>query len=212
PVGHERRLVVRFWLRPVRVEGTGHVSGLTVERTRIDESGTLTGTGELETLGAGLVFRSVGYQSVPLPGVPFDERACVVPNVEGRVIGPEGAPLPGEYVAGWLKRGPTGVIGTNKSDAAQTVRALLEDLAGGPGPGDAALPRAGLLRYPEGSGGGSPLAPLLAERGVRAVMYTDWLRIEAAEAALGESLGREGRVKLAGAAALQAACFPDLET
>ena len=112
-------------------------------------SGAFTGTGELETIDVSMVLRSVGYQSVPLPGVPFDERASIVPNVEGRVIGPDGAPLPGEYVAGWLKRGPTGVIGTNKSDAAQTVRSLLEDLAGGPGPGDAPLPRAGLLRYPQ---------------------------------------------------------------
>jgi ferredoxin--NADP+ reductase len=128
PAGHARRLVVRFWLRPVRVEGTGHVSGLTVERTRIDESGALTGTGELETIPAQMVLRSVGYQSVPLPGVPFDERSHTVPNAEGRVLGPDGNPLPREYVAGWLKRGPTGVIGTNKSDAAQTVRALLADL------------------------------------------------------------------------------------
>jgi ferredoxin--NADP+ reductase len=152
----------------------------------------------------------VGYQSVPLPGVPFDERAAIVPNVGGRVLGPDGAPLPGEYVAGWLKRGPTGVIGTNKSDAAETVRCLLEDLAGGPGPGDSALPRAGLLRYPEpgAAAGGSPLAGTLAGRGVRAVTYTDWLRIEAAEAALGESLGRGGRVKLAGRSALDEVCFP----
>jgi ferredoxin--NADP+ reductase len=132
-----------------------------------------------------------------------------VPNVGGRVIGPDGEPLPGEYVAGWLKRGPTGVIGTNKSDAAQTVRALLEDLAGGPGPGEAELPRAGLLRYPERDGAsGSPLAALLADRGIRPVGYEDWLRIEAAEIALGESLGRGTRVKLAGAAALADACFP----
>jgi len=81
--------------------------------------------------------------------VPFDERASVVPNALGRVLDADGAPLPGEYVAGWLKRGPTGVIGTNKSDAAETVRGLLEDLAGGPGAGDAPLPRAGLLRYPD---------------------------------------------------------------
>ena len=67
----------------------------------------------------------MGYQSVPLAGVPFDERSSVVPNADGRVLGPDGAALPGEYVAGWLKRGPTGVIGTNKSDAAQTVRSLL---------------------------------------------------------------------------------------
>ena len=96
-----------------------------------------------------MVLRSVGYQSVPLPGVPFDTRASVVPNAQGRVLGEDGAPLPGEYVAGWLKRGPTGVIGTNKSDAAETVRCLLEDLAGGPGEGDVPLPRAGLLRYPD---------------------------------------------------------------
>jgi ferredoxin--NADP+ reductase len=208
PAGSGRRLTLRFWLRPVEIAGADRVSGLVLERTRLDDAGKFTGTGELETLPVGMVMRSVGYQSVPLAGVPFDEKAYVVPNLDGRVIGPEGTPLPGEYVAGWLKRGPTGVIGTNKSDAAQTVRALLEDLAGGPGPGDAALPRAGLLRYPEGSGTQSPLATLLAERGVRAVAYSDWLRVEAAEAALGESLGRGVRVKLAGAAALQAACFP----
>jgi ferredoxin/flavodoxin---NADP+ reductase len=86
---------------------------------------------------------------VPLPGVPFDERASVVPNALGRVLDSGGSPLPGEYVAGWLKRGPTGVIGTNKSDAGETVRGLLEDLAGGPGADGAPLPRAGLLRYPD---------------------------------------------------------------
>ena len=105
------------------------MSGLTVERTRLDEQGRFTGTGEYETIPAQMVFRSVGYQSVPLAGVPFDENTATVPNAEGRVLGPDGAPLPGEYVAGWLKRGPTGVVGTNKSDAAGTVRSLLADLA-----------------------------------------------------------------------------------
>ena len=209
PAGQPRRLTVRFWLRPVEIQGDQRVQRLVLERTRLDESGAFTGTGELETIDVSMVLRSVGYQSVPLPGVPFDERASIVPNVEGRVIGADGAPLPGEYVAGWLKRGPTGVIGTNKSDAAQTVRSLLADLAGGPGPGDSPLPRAGLLRYPQaGQGAASPLAARLASRGVRAVSYQDWLRIEAAEAALGESLGRGGRVKLAGRAALEEACFP----
>jgi ferredoxin/flavodoxin---NADP+ reductase len=206
PSGQNRRLTLRFWLKPVEILGDQRVTGLVLERTRLDEAGKFTGTGVTETLPVGMVLRSVGYQSVPLPGVPFDEKACVVPNAEGRVLGPDGAPLPGEYVAGWLKRGPTGVIGTNKSDAAQTVRALLEDLAGA----TTEVPRAGLLRYPESSGTESPLAPLLTERGVRAVAYSDWLRIEAAETALGESLGRGGRVKLAGAAEIHAACFPDL--
>src|SRR5689334_7354315 len=150
--GHSRRLTVRFWLRPTEILGTERVEGITLERTSISADGKFGGTGEFETLDAQMVLRSVGYQSVPLPGVPFDTRASVVPNAQGRVLGEDGKPLPGEYVAGWLKRGPTGVIGTNKSDAAETVRCLLEDLAGlgaGPGEGDVPLPRAGLLRYPD---------------------------------------------------------------
>jgi ferredoxin/flavodoxin---NADP+ reductase len=147
--GHARRLTVRFWLRPTEILGAERVEGITLERTTISPDGKFGGTGAFETLDAQMVLRSVGYQSVPLPGVPFDTRASVVPNAQGRVLGEDGQPLPGEYVAGWLKRGPTGVIGTNKSDAAETVRCLLEDLAGGPGEGDAPLPRAGLLRYPD---------------------------------------------------------------
>ena len=185
PAAAPRRLSVRFWLRPVEILGTDRVTGLRVERTRLDADGRFTGTGETQDIPVQMVLRSVGYQSVPLPGVPFDERSAVVPNEEGRVTGPDGKPLPGEYVAGWLKRGPTGVIGTNKSDAAQTVRALLADLAGGPGPGDTPLPRAGLLRLPadaqDGAGGPSRFAALLASRGQATVSYADWLRIETAE-------------------------------
>jgi ferredoxin--NADP+ reductase len=194
--GAERKLTVRFWLRPVEIEGTERLSGLTVERTRLDEQGKFTGTGEFETIGAQMVFRSVGYQSVPLPGVPFDERSYTVPNADGRVLGrPDGAPLPGEYVAGWLKRGPTGVVGTNKSDAAGTVRSLLADLA---------------------TGGGGParrqsrdeFVTQLAQRGVRPVSYADWLRVEQAEAELGSSLGRGERVKIGDRVAIEALCRP----
>jgi ferredoxin--NADP+ reductase len=211
PAGHGRRLTVRFWLRPTEITGTnGAVAGLTLERTRLDDSGRLQGTGELETLPVQMVLRSVGYQSVPLAGVPFDERNYVVPNEAGRVIGPDGQPLPGEYVAGWLKRGPTGVIGTNKSDAAETVRSLLADVAGGPGPDDVQLPRAGLLRMPEGAPAGqSPLHGVLAGRGIRHVSYDDWLGIEAAEKELGASLGRGARVKLASRDDIHKACGLD---
>ena len=164
-----------------------------------------------------MVLRSVGYQSVPLPGVPFDERSYIVPNAEGRVLGPDGEPLPGEYVAGWLKRGPTGVIGTNKSDAAQTVRALLADLAGGPGPDDVQLPRAGLLRCPEPAGrrrrrgrGQLPAGGGTARRaGIRPVSYADWLKIETAEKELAAALGRGARVKLASRDDIHAACGLD---
>jgi ferredoxin--NADP+ reductase len=173
----------------------------------------MVGTGELETLDAQLVLRSVGYQSVPLAGVPFDDRSHVVPNAAGRVLGFGGEPLPGEYVAGWLKRGPTGVIGTNKSDAAETVRSLLADLAGGPGPGDVQVPRAGLLRLPAAAEPGEPgpaelgkLRTLLGQRGLRHVSYGDWLRIETAEKELAAALGRGGRVKLGSRAEIHRAC------
>jgi ferredoxin--NADP+ reductase len=188
-----RRLAIRFWLRPVEVAGPERVSGLTVERTRLDEQGRFTGTGEHETIPAQMVFRSVGYQSVPLDGVPFDENTATVPNAEGRVLGPDGAPLPGEYVAGWLKRGPTGVVGTNKSDAAGTVRSLLADLSA-TSPGD----RPSRRQFSE----------VLATRGVRPVSYVDWLRVEAAEAELAAALDRGERVKIGDRGAIEALCRP----
>ncbi|MGO9782110.1 MAG: FAD-dependent oxidoreductase [Streptosporangiaceae bacterium] len=211
--GPQRTLTIRFWLRPVEITGTEGVTGVVLERTRLDEDGAFQGTGELETLDAQLVLRSVGYQSVPLDGVPFDERNAVVPNAAGRVLGPDGRPLPGEYVAGWLKRGPTGVIGTNKSDAAETVRSLLSDLAGAPAGEDAPLPRPGVLRYPDATAPppGSRVQALeqaLARRGIRPVTYDVWLRVEEAEAELARSLGRGQRVKLHGREALLAACWP----
>ena len=226
PAGAARRLTLRFWLSPAEVHGTDQVEGLTVERTRLEAGGRLVGTGEYEKLTVQMVLRSVGYQSVPLPGVPFDERSNIVPNADGRVLGPDGAPLPGEYVAGWLKRGPTGVIGTNKSDAAQTVRSLLADLAGGPGPDDVQLPRAGLLRLPEpvpaateaelieaaaGHAWSERFNTLLAERGIRPVGYSDWLKIEAAEKELAAALGRGARVKLPSRADIHAACGLDAD-
>jgi ferredoxin--NADP+ reductase len=199
PSGQPRRLSVRFWLRPTKIEGTERSTGLTVERTHFDESGQLKGTGEFETITAQMVLRSVGYQSVPLPGVPFDERHYIVPNSEGRVLGPDGAPLPGEYVSGWLKRGPTGVIGTNKSDAAQTVRSLLADLTGQ----DPAAARPAAARP-----AAAALADVLTGRGIVPVSYADWLKVEQAEAELAVSLGRGARVKLPSREAIDAICRP----
>jgi len=187
PEGRPRRLELRFWLRPVEILGDTCVTGVRFERTQLVD-GRVTGTGEYETIPADLVLRSVGYRSVPLPGVPFDTTTMTVPNEAGRVVGG----LPGQYVAGWLKRGPTGVIGTNKSDAAETVRTLLADLAGQVGAGR------GTDR--------PPVDELFARRGVRPITYDEWLAIEAAEAALAESLGRGERVKLVGRAAMLAAC------
>ncbi|MEV7965056.1 FAD-dependent oxidoreductase [Sphaerisporangium sp. NPDC088356] len=180
--GRPRRLDVRFWLRPVEILGSSRVEALRLERTALVD-GRVTGTGQFETIPVGMVLRSVGYQSVPLPGVPFDAATMTVPNVAGRVS-------EGQYVAGWLKRGPTGVIGTNKSDAAETVRTLLADLASRPG---RAAPA-------------SRLDDLLAARGVSPVTYGQWLAIEAAEASLATSLGRGEHVKLVGRPAMFAAC------
>lgn len=181
-----RRLDLRFWLRPVEILGTGRVEGLRLEHTTLNAEGRVVGTGEFETLPVGLVLRSVGYQSVPLPGVPFDARAYVVPNEGGRVLGEDGTPLPGEYVAGWVKRGPTGVIGTNKADAAETVRALLADQG-------------------ERQGNRRSIETLLESRGVRVVTYDDWLGIDAGEIELARTLDRGERVKLAGWEALRRA-------
>lgn len=186
PEGRPRRIHLRFFLRPAELLGDGRVSGVRFERTLPDGLGGVRGTGLLEEIEAQLVLRSVGYQGVPLSGLPFDERHAVVPNDGGRVLR-DGVPSPGEYVAGWIKRGPTGVIGTNRPCAKQTVAALLEDV---PRLLARPLPRDPLeaLR----SGGGDPVA------------WPGWLSIEAAEMALGRSLDR-GTVKIQDWAGLLAA-------
>ena len=96
----------------------------------------------VETIECGLVLRSVGYRALPLPDVPFDERYFVLPNDHGRVLGPDGTPLPGIYAVGWIKRGPTGILGTNKRDAEETINCLAEDLRSGALPQPSAPDRA----------------------------------------------------------------------
>jgi ferredoxin--NADP+ reductase len=137
-------------------------------------------TAYTEELAAGLVFRSVGYKGVELPGVPFDARTGLIPNDKGRVLDADsGSRVPGLYVTGWIKRGPTGVIGTNKKDATETVERLLEDARAG------RLPSRG-----EGS-----IDALLASRGVDVVTYAGWEAIDRVERERGEAQGRP-RVKL----------------
>ncbi|MFG3015052.1 FAD-dependent oxidoreductase [Streptomyces cinerochromogenes] len=174
-----RRVRLRFFLRPVELlaEG-GRVGAVRFERTAPDGAGGVTGTGRYEDVPAQLVLRSVGYRGVPLEGLPFDPASGTIPHQEGRVLR-GGAPSPGEYVAGWIKRGPTGVIGTNRPCAKETVTSLLADAP--------ALARTDL---PE-----DPVAVLRAA-GVEPVPWDGWLAIERAEAELGARLGR-GVVKLA---------------
>jgi ferredoxin/flavodoxin---NADP+ reductase len=176
-----RRVHLRFLRSPVRLLGeNGRVSGVVVERNVIDGDGRVVGTGEEETLDVGLVVRAIGYDAEPIPGLPFDERTGTVPNEGGRVVR-DGVPVPGAYVTGWIKRGPTGVIGTNKGDALETVAAVLEDLPSLPAPA-----------HPEPEA----LRAVLAEYGVRPVDWTSWLRLDAEEIRRGGLRGAE-RVKVA---------------
>ena len=167
-----RHIHLHFHARPAQMRGADRVEAVVVERTTIDDAGAAHGTGETYELAADLVVRSVGYRGLPLDGVPFDGRRNVIPNLDGRVVDSDGRPLPGLYVAGWIKRGPTGIIGTNKKDAAATVASVLDDL-------EHAAAR-------EGDG----VLPLLVARGVPVVDVEGWRGIDAAERALGESRGR----------------------
>jgi ferredoxin/flavodoxin---NADP+ reductase len=169
---------LRFFLRPVELLGDGdHVAAVRFERTAPDGRGGVTRTGQYEDIEAQLVLRSVGYRGVALEGLPFDPATGTVPHLAGRVLR-EGVVAPGEYVAGWIKRGPTGVIGTNRPCAKETVASLLEDA-------DVVVRK----EVPA-----DPLTALRAE-GVEPVEWAGWCAIERAEAELGASLGR-GVVKL----------------
>ena len=174
PEGEPRRVVFRFFHSPVAILGEGRVDAIELVRNELDASERAVPTDEHETLPCGLVFRSVGYHGVELPGVPFDPAAGTIPSDRGRVS-------PGVYCAGWIKRGPTGVIGTNKKDATETVELLLEDAA------------AGRLE-PKQDATADAVDALLAERGVRVVEYAGWAAIDEAERAAGEKGGRP-RVK-----------------
>lgn len=204
----DRRLHFVFWRRPVCMHSSdGRLRALDLERTTLDESGSVVGTGHVDSIEAQLVLRAVGYRATPLPDVPFDTAAAIVPNVEGRVVDDSGSPLPGEYCTGWVKRGPIGVIGTNKSDAAQTVGHLLDDLAAetdeAAEPAEAAetaepaetAETAATAEPAATAGPGLDVIELLRGRGHAPSTLADWRSIDAAEVSRGESLGR-ARTKL----------------
>ncbi|MEU8585947.1 FAD-dependent oxidoreductase [Streptomyces sp. NPDC048664] len=173
PRGALRRIRLRFFLRPVELlSDAGRVGAVRFERTLPDAAGGITGTGRYEEIEAQLVLRSVGYRGVPLEGLPFDGAGGTVPHEAGRVLR-EGGVCQGEYVAGWIKRGPTGVIGTNRSCAKETVTSLLQD-----------APRLLRREVPEDA------LPALRADGLAPVGWDGWLAIERAEAELGASLGR----------------------
>ena len=183
PSGKPRTIRLRFRASPVAILGEERVEGIEIARNELEPDGRgsvrAVATEERESVSCGLVFRSVGYRGIGIPGVPFDEGSGTIPNADGRVLDENGAPIPGLYCAGWIKRGPTGVIGTNKKDATETVEHLLEDAREG-----------GLPARGDGT-----LDDVLAERGAEVVMYAGWEAIDALERSRGEPHGRP-RVKL----------------
>ncbi|MGE3287444.1 MAG: FAD-dependent oxidoreductase [Pseudonocardia sp.] len=192
PSGKPRRIHLRFLRSPVEILGDeyGRVCGVVVAHNAIVD-GRVVATGERETLDVGLVVPAIGYDAEPIPGLPFDPATGTVPNVGGRVVR-DGEPVPGAYVTGWIKRGPTGVIGTNKSDGHETAAAVLADLENLPEP---ASPE------PEA------ICKALDDHGIRYVDWAGWQRLDAEEIRLGGERGN-ARVKVADRVAMLAACHP----
>ncbi len=182
PRGMPKRVVLRFLVSPIHLEGEERVTRIIVEKNCLvrDASGALRpkSTGETEVIETGLVLGAIGYRGVALPELPFEPRSATFTNEAGRLVVEPSVPLPGLYTAGWIKRGPDGLIGTNRGDAFATVEALLADAREGKLPRPPSEPAA--------------LLELLASRGVRTVSYADWQRIDAVERASGK---RDGRVR-----------------
>ena len=188
PEGKPKRLHIRFCLSPIAVldDGNGQVAGLRLAQNRLvrGENGAVSAqpTGEEETLPIQLLFRSVGYRGVPLAELPFDTKACVIPHLKGHVCQPDRqTPVPGHYVTGWIKRGPSGVIGNNKADSVETANTLLQDLDQG-----------GLLQPAEPNR--EAFEKLLRSRQNRLVTFPDWQRLDRLEMERGRAQGRP-RVK-----------------
>ena len=175
--GKDRRFVVNFLQSPKEIVGDGKVEGVVIERNQLTgEPGSqkARGSGETFLLPCGAFFRSVGYRGVPIDGIPFDDGKGIFPNVDGRIVDGD-APIPGLYAAGWIKRGPSGVIGTNKPDSFETAKLLAEDVA--------SLP-------PAENPSRDAVISTLRERNIKVVTYDDWKRIDAAEITRGEAVGK----------------------
>ncbi len=181
-----RTVTLRYLLSPLEIRGDGRVEEIVMVKNRLElaSDGTVraVATDETETIPCGLVLRSVGYRGLPVEGVPFDDTRCTIPNRDGRALGADGEPVTGVYCTGWIKRGPSGVIGTNKKCGVETADALLEDLHAGRlhTPADASL--VGVER-------------LVADHRPEAVEYAHWADIDAHERERGEA-GARPRVKL----------------
>jgi ferredoxin/flavodoxin---NADP+ reductase len=186
PEGKNKKIVMRFLSSPVAIEGDGVVERIVVGKNKLerDDSGRIRAvdTGERETIECGLVLRSIGYKGVPIEGVPFDDGRGLIHNDGGRIHDGSGEAVPGLYAVGWIKRGPSGVIGTNKKDAQETVDKLFADLEAGNVP-----------EAPLADDRGS-IEALLDERKPDHITFEGWQAIDAAEVEAGKPHGRP-RVK-----------------
>ncbi len=194
--GKPKQIHFHFLRSPVELCGDRAVKSMRMEVNELHptESGYITcdGIGRFETLDVGLVFRSIGYRSVPIPGVPFYDKWGIIPNEKGRVTAThKGEVVPGEYVVGWAKRGPTGVIGTNKPDSVETVAAMMEDVKN-------------LTPVTDANAAPGAIVALLKERGADYFTFEDWLKLEAIEDERGKAQGRP-RVKFTSEAEMLAA-------
>ena len=175
--GKTRQCYFRFLLSPVELIGKDKLEKIVFEKNTLNGdpfNQSARGTGEKEELEAGILFRSIGYRGVPIQGIPFDEKRGVFPNENGRITD-NGTVVPQLYVAGWIKRGPTGIIGTNRADSVATVNSLLEDVD--------SLPAG---QKP----GAESLLPLLEERNIRFISYPDWKKIDSKEIDRGKPAGK----------------------
>lgn len=183
PAGKSRRYILEFLQGPVELRGNGRLEQVVLEKNRLAGepfAQWAEATGEQRVLDCGILFRSVGYRGVAIEGVPFDQRKGVIPSRDSRIVAGDEV-IPGMYVAGWIKRGPSGIIGTNKPCSQETAAALLADLPG---------------LKPCQQADSSAVRALLASRGVRVVSFEDWQKIDAAEVARGKAAGKP-REKLA---------------
>ena len=174
----KRRCHFRFLLSPVELTGQGKLQALGLEKNMLQGEAfkqSARGTGEKITLDSGILFRSIGYLGVPIIGVPFDDRKGIIPNIKGRVSN-NGAVVPQLYTAGWIKRGPTGIIGTNRADSVETVESLLQDVPALNG----SLQKTGM----------DGLLPLLKQRQVRFVTFAEWKKIDQKEVERGKNTGK----------------------
>lgn len=194
--GKPRKIMIRFLRSPVELIGeNGKVTAIKLQKNVLQgEGGDIRAVGveEYETLPVGLVFRSIGYRGVPLPNVPFDERKGTIPNKLGRVTTTAGEHVLGEYVVGWAKRGPSGIIGTNKPDSLETVKQMVADVTSG-------LINSATKRDP------AAIDALLQERGVRYVTFTDWQKLDGIETQRGQAQGRP-RIKFTNIEEMLRAC------